>query len=389
MRFLVVWRPLLVLLVLQVGSARGVLIATGDGTGNTTAPSDDPGFANVGILASGSAVYLGNGWALTAAHVWDNPNGTPTQAWFNGSFYSITPGSAVQLQNPTGIGLTQYTDLEMFRLSAPPMLPSVTISSTPAAVGSQVTMIGNGHTRINSQTQYWTPTWQPSTVPTPLAGDTWGPTSDIRWGTNVVSVAPLLAPVDANSEMAFTTNFDLNGTAFEAQGVPGDSGGAVFHKDPSTGVWTLSGLMFQITLLPGQPPTTSIFGDSTQSADLSFYRTEIYQTMAIPGDVNFDGIVNTQDLALVASNWLAHGTGANDPSGDANHDGIVNSQDLALVSSAFALSSMTANSIVSVPEPSTRGLATIAMCFLPFLAAWWCPTTKRASSSDVRTSPAP
>src|SRR5580698_7856406 len=93
-------------LSMPASSARAVLIATGDGTGNTTAPADDPGFANVGILASGSAIYLGDGWVLTAAHVYDNPDGAPTQTWLNGSFYNNVVSSAVQLTNPDGAGFT-------------------------------------------------------------------------------------------------------------------------------------------------------------------------------------------------------------------------------------------------------------------------------------------
>ncbi len=51
-----------------------------------------------------------------------------------------------------------------------------------------------------------------------------------------------------------------------------------------------------------------------------------------PGDANFDGIVNSQDLAAVSSNWLASNPSGL-ASGDVNGDGIVNSQDLALISS--------------------------------------------------------
>jgi hypothetical protein len=54
------------------------------------------------------------------------------------------------------------------------------------------------------------------------------------------------------------------------------------------------------------------------------------------GDVNGDGIVNTQDLAQISANWLQQG---NLPlSGDANLDGIVNSQDLAIVASQYGKS---------------------------------------------------
>lgn len=45
------------------------MISSGDGSGNTTAPVDDPGFGNVGARGNATAVYLGNQWVLTANHV--------------------------------------------------------------------------------------------------------------------------------------------------------------------------------------------------------------------------------------------------------------------------------------------------------------------------------
>ncbi|MDD9972691.1 MAG: dockerin type I domain-containing protein, partial [Candidatus Poribacteria bacterium] len=48
-------------------------------------------------------------------------------------------------------------------------------------------------------------------------------------------------------------------------------------------------------------------------------------------DVNGDGVVNIQDLVLVASNFGQ--TGANPA--DVNSDGVVNIQDLVLVASNF------------------------------------------------------
>ena len=99
--------------------ASAVIIVSGDGSGNTTAPADDPGFANVGIRGSGSAVYLGDGWALTAAHVgagW---------TWFNGIDYNAVPNSAVQLANPPGQGFTPGTDLLMYQIQGQPNLPAI------------------------------------------------------------------------------------------------------------------------------------------------------------------------------------------------------------------------------------------------------------------------
>ena len=55
------------------------------------------------------------------------------------------------------------------------------------------------------------------------------------------------------------------------------------------------------------------------------------ETVPLPADVNEDGIVNIQDLVLVASSFGQTGENA----ADVNGDGIVNIQDLVLVAGAF------------------------------------------------------
>jgi hypothetical protein len=334
-----------------VTHASAVIIANGDGAGNTTAPADDPGFANVGIRGSGSAVYLGDGWVLTAAHVgagW---------TWFNGVDYNAVPNSAVQLPNPPGQAFTPDTDLLMYQISGTPNLPSVTIASDPPTVGSQVTMIGNGRDRV-AQEAYWTSSWISSSTPSTYAGYIWAATNDVRWGTNVISSVGVPEGIGVNSETAFATQFTGN-TLYDAQGSPGDSGGAVFHQDGS-GQWTLTGIMFTVNYLVGQPEGTSVVGDTTYSADLSIYRSEIYHTMAIPGDANFDGVVNGLDLSIITSEWKEKGTGANDPAGDVNHDGVVNGMDVAMVMSNWTGLQSSAGSASAVPESSTVILVAIA-----------------------------
>ena len=78
-------------------SASAVVHTTGDGSGNTTPPPDDPGFANVGstLDPSGlSGVYLGNRWVLTAGHV-----GEPSFV-FDGVTYAPVPGSRQVIDYP-------------------------------------------------------------------------------------------------------------------------------------------------------------------------------------------------------------------------------------------------------------------------------------------------
>jgi hypothetical protein len=244
----------------------------------------------------------------------------------------------------------------MYQISGNPNLPSVTIGSTSPAVGWQVTMIGNGRDR-NPSEAYWTSAWLPATSPSPYAGYIWAATNNMRWGTNVISLVGMPEGIGFNSETAFATQFTGN-TPYDAQGSSGDSGGAVFHQDGS-GQWTLAGIMFAVNCLVGQPAGTSVFGDTTYSADLSVYRSEIYHTMAIPGDANFDGVVNGLDVSLVNSEWGEKGTGANDPAGDVNHDGVVNGLDVALVMSNWTGMQSSGASAATTPEPSTLALATL------------------------------
>lgn len=71
------------------------------------------------------------------------------------------------------------------------------------------------------------------------------------------------------------------------------------------------------------------------------------QLAIVPGDVNGDGIVNGQDIALIASNW-SNGWGP----GDGNQDGIVNGQDIALVASNWLKTGPTFQQVVdSLPAP--------------------------------------
>ena len=100
---------------------------------------------------------------------------------------------------------------------------------------------------------------------------------------------------------------------------------------------------------------------ASSTNDTNFYGLALIPAApaTLAGDVNFDGIVNSQDLAVISSNWLASGS---DLAGDANHDGIVNSQDLAVVSSNWLASSLGGSgNAAAVPEPGTFVLAFAAL----------------------------
>ena len=79
----------------------------------------------------------------------------------------------------------------------------------------------------------------------------------------------------------------------------------------------------------------------------------------LPGDTNDDGIVDAEDAATLAENWLAGN--ASWAMGDFNHDGLVNDIDATLLAANWQ-SSTTAGA--SVPEPSC--LVLLGAVFMAF-----------------------
>ncbi len=253
------------------------VIITGDGSGNTSPPPDDPGFNNVGVRGSGSAVYLGGGWVLTDVHVGAG------NTLFNNVWYTAVDGSSIQLTNPKGAGFTTGTDLMLYKINGDPGLPSLNIGSAAPAVGWSVIMIGYGRDRTASEA-FWDSNWNPATSASPYAGYIWTGNQHMRWGTNTISAINMPLGISSNSENSFMTLF-TGTTPYDGQGAPGDSGGGVFYKDAS-GNWNLIGLMAAVTTTGNQPWGTSVLGNATYIADLSVYRSQILAAMNATTSVN-------------------------------------------------------------------------------------------------------
>jgi hypothetical protein len=318
----------MVLLVPRPRLSLGVIVASGNGSENMIAPPDDPGWNNVGIHGLGGAVYLGNRWAITADH-----RALVDTITFNGMAMAVEAGSEITLGNPQDSGLSTLTDLRLVRLQQDPGLPTLTISPATPAVGSDVIMIGLGHDRQPDLTGWtvsdfggqitWTETPFP---PFDLSGYKWATTQTKRWGTNrTVDDLQLDAndtDLDSNviahledegvDVISLLTRFDDDEsdetTDFESHATLGDSGGGVFVK--TNGEWELSGIMFAVGVLEGQPEETAVFGNFTLSADLSFYRDEILSIIIDPvlqaGDADQDLDFDQLDLVKVqiASKYL-------------------------------------------------------------------------------------
>ena len=252
------------------GAAPAVVIDTGDGSGNTSAPSADLIWQHVGVLNGATAVHLQDHWVITANHV------GPGDLVLDGVTYTEVVGSDVQLDNGDG----SFADLRMFGVwPAPPLPPLPIAASTPPSLALLI-MGGNGRNRGAATTQ---PT---GCGFTPKSGYWWSAGKTLRWGTNFLELSTQRIPTSGGETEAFGSVFDADAPFFEAQAATGDSGGGVFAFDGSQ--WQLSGLIIAIGVVcqaqqPGQPlASTSLYTQKTLIADLAYYRDQMLDVMALP-----------------------------------------------------------------------------------------------------------
>jgi hypothetical protein len=154
------------------------------------------GWDYVGTVGSASAVYLSNGWVISAAHV-DLGGGSYTFT-LNGITYTIVTDSITYIDG---------TDLVMFQISEVLDLPTLTISTSTPKFGSTVVMIGYG-----------------------------GGTK--AWGTDTVSGINQTVSVSSSY-----SNTDFYVRQNSSKAISGDSGGAAFIYNSSTGEWELAGIL--------------------------------------------------------------------------------------------------------------------------------------------------
>ena len=266
-------------------TAPAVVVFTG--LSNTTAPPGQPFFGNVGSVNGASAIYLGEQWVITAAHV---AGGLPGSVTFGGTAYSTAAGSFHHLTNPVGLGLSVFTDLVAFRLATDPGLPTLGIAAAPTTAGTPVMLVGYGGHGAASPT-FWQVTFNPGP-----ADDVWTelayPDPGInaagfkiigsgvkQWGINQIETIGELVNYGAGDVVGFTTEFGNGPTNDEAQAASGDSGGAVFRQ--VAGSWQLAGMMAAVGTYEKQP-SAAVIGNLTYSLDLAFYRSQLIAIIPEP-----------------------------------------------------------------------------------------------------------
>jgi hypothetical protein len=202
----------------------------------TTGTTGITGWDYVGSIGGASAVYLGDGWVLTAAHVTLSTSSTFT---LSGASYSIS--------DITYVGTS---DLVLFKISVTLSIPALTITGTNSllSVGSSVVMIGNGG----------------------------GAES---WGKNVITTGSYSVTVNGKTTTDFLTKLgsgqirpgqNYSNTALL---VSGDSGGADYYYDTSTGEWVLVGI--NEVVLTGTDANGNVTSRYSGMVDLSEYADEI------------------------------------------------------------------------------------------------------------------
>ncbi len=179
-------------------------------------------------------------------------------------------------------------------------------------------------------------------------------------------------PVSGGIFPTFSTTFGVSSATFAGHGIGTLEGiaqsagqtldyynttgsGSTAFNTITTGAISYNGPHTTATLTESiNIPVTFNLGSSKLSGTVTGLVEATAQT-AVPGDVNLDGIVNGQDIAVVASHWLHTQAGGSGP-GDANGDGIVNGQDIALIASNWLHTfggGGAGGGGAAVPEPSS------------------------------------
>ena len=193
---------------------------------NTTRPPDDPGWDNVVLVNGSTAIYLGNRWVLTAAHV-----GPASVVFPELGRFAYDPGSVFRLQNPPDQDLSLLTDIVLFQLLEDPGLPPIRLAEQTPSAGSEVVVIGNGKDRAAELT-YWEVSkgtawiWSETEPPGDYSGYKTLSTNSLRWGTNLLeNEEPFRRERDPDITTVIETTGDVITIITEFDGDDGNSNG--------------------------------------------------------------------------------------------------------------------------------------------------------------------
>jgi len=221
-----------------------------------------------------SAVYLGNGFFLTAWHV-DAIKPGQAKVAINRVSYDVDTtfgtGGVLNVQDMPGV--VGPVDLKIFRVFSPPSLPPVTLNRNNTENGRDAYLIGCGRGKG-----------------TAVAGYGWLVNSDAtrakRWGFSSITQQGTMDPFGSYLMSPFSAAYGNNA----ASGAQGDSGSGMFQS--LDGAWVLSGITVAVT-----DNTRSYYApppDSTLYVRISTYADVILSVIAETAA----GTVNVPNLWL-------------------------------------------------------------------------------------------
>ena len=266
-----------------------------------TSGLDAPGVIALDVLG-GKMYWTHTDWNAT------------TQEWTNGKIQRANlDGSNVEdlitgLDVPDGIALG---------------IPSQAIPSTPETPA----------TTTNA-----TVSVSPSPVPSPAVGEQLTLSLNITGGENVAGYQATVAFDTSALRHVSSANGDYlpAGAFFVPPVVDGPlvTLAATSLAGESNGDGTLATLTFEVIAVKASTVTLSeiVLSDSAGTGFRPQVENgEIVERPKLTGDINEDGVVNIQDLVIVAGQFGQSGPN----NADVNKDGVVNIQDLVLVAGAF------------------------------------------------------
>ena len=200
--------------------ARAIIFYSAGNDHNTTDPGGGLPWQNVVEVRSssgitGSGVYLGNRYVLTAAHV-----GPTESVRINDTFFNLEPAAPIQIGT---------ADMKLLRLQADPGLGNVLLNANSANDLGAARLVGYGLGRSD-------------TSPTGTSPVTWGnnTTAIKRWGENTVDFTFANQTLNGYTSNLLRTQFNTNAGPNEAALTLYDSGSALFRLVGSN--WLLVGL---------------------------------------------------------------------------------------------------------------------------------------------------
>jgi PEP-CTERM motif len=125
------------------------------------------------------------------------------------------------------------------------------------------------------------------------------------------------------------------------------------------------------------PPSLYVKYQPFCAGAIAFGAVRVVRAPDLPGDVNFDGVVDIFDINLVSSNWEMG------PEGDANGDLAVDIFDINMISANWG-ATLPPSSATPVPEPSTMIMAALGFGALGLRIGR--RRRRHAAAGDVRRS---